>query len=243
MQEWNLQYRAQPLSDDTTKQRILHQYCFNQQSDSKISSEVNKQVGTKVTAGQVARMRREHGLLRRFDTEVAREAHNAQTVDLLEPLLDSSGRSWGYRWAWHHLRNHKGHRASRDFIADFQKARNPARVDARNVRNANRPQNHRKNFVTPGPNYMWCVDGHDKLAPYGIQIYAAIDAYSRRLLWFYVGNANRSQFSVLKQYLDTVKILKRCPSLIRVDFEAEAILIAAVQYCFFIQNEEEVRNA
>jgi hypothetical protein len=90
---------------------------------------------------------------------------------------------------------------------------------------------------------MWCVDGHDKLAPYGIQIYAAIDAYSRRLLWFYVGNANRSQFSVLKQYLDTVKILKRCPSLIRADFGAEAILMAAVQYCFFIQNEEEVRNA
>ncbi|KAL6229678.1 hypothetical protein BDW75DRAFT_235014 [Aspergillus navahoensis] len=30
-----------------------------------------------------------------------------------------------------------------------------------------------------GPNFIWSIDGYLKLAPYGIEIYAAIDAYSR----------------------------------------------------------------
>jgi hypothetical protein len=39
-------------------------------------------------------------------------------------------------------------------------------------------------FLVPGPNYQWCIDGHDKLKAYGFEIYAAIDAYSRNIIWF-----------------------------------------------------------
>jgi hypothetical protein len=31
----------------------------------------------------------------------------------------------------------------------------------------------------PGPNYAWSIDAHCKLEHFGIQIYAAIDVYSR----------------------------------------------------------------
>ncbi|KAM4060319.1 hypothetical protein HRG_014236 [Hirsutella rhossiliensis] len=43
-------------------------------------------------------------------------------------------------------------------------------------------------FLVPGPNYQWCIDGHDKLKAYGFEIYAAIDAYSRNIIWFYIGH-------------------------------------------------------
>ena len=33
----------------------------------------------------------------------------------------------------------------------------------------------------PGPNHLWSIDGHDKFRNYGIEIYAGIDAYSRRI--------------------------------------------------------------
>jgi len=35
--------------------------------------------------------------------------------------------------------------------------------------------------MTDGLNQVWCIDGHDKLSAYLIQIYAAVDAYSRKI--------------------------------------------------------------
>ena len=40
----------------------------------------------------------------------------------------------------------------------------------------------RENYITPGPNFLWCLNGHDKFSQYKIQIYAAIDAYSRKII-------------------------------------------------------------
>ena len=61
------------------------------------------------------------------------------------------------------------------------------------------------NYVVPGPDWLWRLDGHDKLARFGIEIYGCVDAYSRKIIWFYVGSSNRTQVSVLRQYLYTVK--------------------------------------
>jgi len=43
-----------------------------------------------------------------------------------------------------------------------------------------------------GPNYCWSLDGLDKFRQFGIQIYAAIDMYSRKIIWTYCGHSNRS---------------------------------------------------
>ena len=38
-------------------------------------------------------------------------------------------------------------------------------------------------FLKQGPNYLWSVDGHEKLAqPYGIYIYGVMDTFSRKVL-------------------------------------------------------------
>jgi hypothetical protein len=50
----------------------------------------------------------------------------------------------------------------------------------------------RDDFVTSGPDFIWSLDGHDKLLRYGIQIYGAVDAYSRKIIWWYVGNSNKT---------------------------------------------------
>ena len=41
-------------------------------------------------------------------------------------------------------------------------------------------------YIVPGSNYVWSIDGHMKLSQYGIEIYRAIDAYSRYIPWIYV---------------------------------------------------------
>ncbi len=48
----------------------------------------------------------------------------------------------------------------------------------------------RPEAIYHGNDYCWSIDGHDKLKAYGIEIYGAVDAYSRRILWFYVGITN-----------------------------------------------------
>ena len=55
------------------------------------------------------------------------------------------------------------------------------------------------------PNYVYHVDGHDKLTPYGFAFHAAIDGYSRRLMWLQVGPSNSKPKLVAKYYVDCVE--------------------------------------
>ena len=87
-----------------------------------------------------------------------------------------------------------------------------------------------ENYIVPGPDWLWCLDGHDKLARYGIEIYGSVDAYSRKIIWFYVGVSNRTQVSVLHQYLHTIKTLGYCPNYLRTDRGRETLMMADAYY-------------
>ena len=36
----------------------------------------------------------------------------------------------------------------------------------------------RGEYIVPRPDYLWSIDGHDKLKPWGIEIFAREDAYT-----------------------------------------------------------------
>jgi hypothetical protein len=40
----------------------------------------------------------------------------------------------------------------------------------------------RDNYVIPGPDWLWCLNGHDKLSRFGIEIYDYVDAYNRKII-------------------------------------------------------------
>lgn len=60
-----------------------------------------------------------------------------------------------------------------------------------------------------------------KLEPYGIEIYAGIDAYSRYIIWIYCGITARTALSVLNQFLDIVETVQLQPQKIRSDHGSE----------------------
>jgi hypothetical protein len=91
-------------------------------------------------------------------------------------------------------------------------------------------QRHQGAYITPGPNFIWSIDGYLKLAPYGIEIYAAIDAYSRYIIWIYVGISSCTAVSVLQPFLDTLDITQQQPRFVRSDQGTETILLAEAQY-------------
>ena len=75
----------------------------------------------------------------------------------------------------------------------------------------------RKEDSIKGPNRVFSVDGHDKLSRFGFEIYGAIGAYSRYIVWCYIGISNRTAVSVNKQYLQLLRTTLHMPKLIRSD--------------------------
>jgi hypothetical protein len=40
----------------------------------------------------------------------------------------------------------------------------------------------RDNYVIPGPDWLWCLNGYNKLSRFGIKIYGCVDAYARKII-------------------------------------------------------------
>ena len=105
---------------------------------------------------------------------------------------------------------------------------NPIAIERR----IRRLQSKKGEYIVPGPDWIWSIDGHDKLSPFGIEIYACIDAYSRNIIWIYVGISNRTSHSVVHQYLITCAKLGYYPKLFRADRGGELLLIAEAYFIF-----------
>jgi len=74
------------------------------------------------------------------------------------------------------------------------------------------------------------MDAYCKFEMYGIQVYAGIDAYSRRIMWIYVGISGRTAVSVQAQYLATLTNGRVLPQIITSDRGAETTMAADLHY-------------
>ena len=75
-------------------------------------------------------------------------------------------------------------------------------LDPQNVDKRRRRRLRRRIYHSPGPNFVWHIDGHDKLKPYGISIHECIDGCSRRIIWLEVAASNKVPELIAKRYLD-----------------------------------------
>lgn len=89
---------------------------------------------------------------------------------------------------------------------------------------------HRRQAIFRGPNWVWSVDGHEKLRNWGIDIYGAIDGYSRYIIWMWVGPSSLTQVCVAKQYLQAIEEHSIRPFFIRSDRGTETALMADTHY-------------
>ena len=79
----------------------------------------------------------------------------------------------------------------------------------------------RRVYSNPGPNYVWHIDGRDKLKPFGFSVHGAIDGYSRKVLWVKVLRSNNSPSVIGGIYLDYVKEMEGCPIKLVTDLGTE----------------------
>ena len=72
-------------------------------------------------------------------------------------------------------------------------------------------------IIQKAPNFIWHIDGHDKLKPLEFSVHGCVDGFFQRLLWLEIGPTNKNPEGIAKFYLDTVKQLGGVPQKIRSD--------------------------
>jgi hypothetical protein len=81
------------------------------------------------------------------------------------------------------------------------------------------------------------MDGHDKFRIAGIQIYGCVDAFSRKVIWIYVGHNSRTQVSVVHQYLKLLLRKRRVAEILRTDHGVETPMMADAHFAIRQDND------
>jgi hypothetical protein len=232
--DWGTTRRAL-TSDAAVIAQVEELYFSTHKDDEAIASALHIQ-GLHTSARQVREIRMTNGWLHRAGDATQLAQQRTETFARVHAALqEGTCRCYGRGFLQSYLRLN-GYIAREDDVRDAI-----AFYDAQGTQARRRgPDKRRRNgeFITPGPDFLWCCDGHDKFRNYGIEIYAAVDAYSRRIQWIYIGNSNRRQISILRQMLDTIKYHNRYPSFWRSDRGKEVLLLTDSHYSFFRKHKQ-----
>ena len=111
-----------------------------------------------------------------------------------------SGSIVGYRSMWQKLVVDHHLAVSKEFVRKALKILDPEGV---NKRSRNRLQ--RRQYNGKGPNFIWHLDGYNKLKPYGFCVHGCIDRYSRQVMWLEVGHTNNHPGVIANYFLNCVQ--------------------------------------
>jgi hypothetical protein len=223
----------EPLSGITISliDGFVHRHKYN---DTQIVDALSH-CGIQSSVNQIKTLRLQRGWTLRNLSLDTQEAAWLRTKELCyEAVKDGPARNWGRQHLQTYLRTHYNFQASVKHVQQALKEINDARgIDRRPGMKSTR----RFEALFHGPNYLWSIDGHSKLSPYGIDIYGAVDGYSRRLIWLYIGVSNQTQVSIAKQYLAAVEDHGIRPQFIRSDRGIEVDMLIDIQYNFYRSTE------
>lgn len=148
--------------------------------------------------------------------------------------VNSSGINLGYRSMWRRLKSKYHLIVKQATVLKYLRIVDPEGIELRS-----RYRLKRRTYLLPGPNYMWHMDGYDKLKPYGFAIYALIDGYSRKILYMAVSTTNNKP-EVIAHYFTIVVLEHGCvPTILRVDAGTENPLTGLIQQALRHYHEDE----
>ena len=93
-----------------------------------------------------------------------------------------------------------------------------------------------RSYVSVGPNYLWHIDGYDKIKPYRFAIHGAIDGFSRKIAWLRVASSNNNPKVIASYYMDCIRQLRLVP---RADRGTKNTIICGIQH-FLQRNAEDL---
>jgi hypothetical protein len=163
---WGLQrYIRSDFSDSLVELVRGYFYTFGY-SDESIVRDLQRQHAIHATAYTIRQIRWRNGMKRRFRTIEEREAALRTAIDFLEHDLQRSTaiRSLGRGHLYNYVRSKGQVLISQNRLYDFYRTIFPKEVQRRREGNFK----YRTDFQVPGPNFLWCLDGYEKLKRFGI---------------------------------------------------------------------------
>ena len=157
---------------------------------------------------------------------------SADIASAILTKLEGSGSLLDYR-SFHQRLRSRGIVTDRESVRICMKVLDPAGVSLRKQHKL-----ARRSYCNKGPNYLWHIDGNDKLKPFGLCIHRAIDGFSRKVLWLNVSPSNKYPAVISKYFLDfpisifPVSKINGSARVVRADRGVENCIIAGMQRYF-----------
>lgn len=204
------------------REEIIHNYFSLGFTASEIALFLVSVHGICISLRHLKRILRRLGCTRR-----QRPSDLNEVVQAVEEELRGSGSLLGYRAMHQRLINQHGLVTTREVVRHVLKIFDPEGVEQRS-----RHRLRRRVYRCKGPNYLWHIDGYDKLKPFGFCIHGAIDGFSRRIVWLEVASSNNDPRVIAQYFLDYARELGGTARIIRGDRGTENVNIAAIQRFF-----------
>ncbi|KAF1936682.1 hypothetical protein EJ02DRAFT_479412 [Clathrospora elynae] len=229
---WDIRRCITSDVEQQLKNRIIVLFYQLNLDDSEILRMLHAEGYTNISPATIVRLRFTLGLKHKDEQDIADIlAYGLVEEEMKKGIIDGYGR----QMLQVHFKQHNMF-FSRNRLFKAYCTLNPEAVERRR----NDQQRRRGEYIVPGPNWCWSINGHNKLKPYGIQIYACIDAYSRYVIWAYVGVSAATSLSVLHQYLHTVKEMGVYPQFLRSDCGSETGQISYAHFMLSSSHREGI---
>ncbi|KAK0151963.1 hypothetical protein N1851_006662 [Merluccius polli] len=112
-------------------------------------------------------------------------------------------------------------------------------LDPEGVQMRLRQHLRRRQYQNPGPNFLWHVDGYDKLKPYGICINGAVDGFSRMVIWLHAYSTNSNPRVIAGYFIDEAENRGGTHSRIRTDLGTENCVMGQMQVFLRSTHDDE----
>ena len=166
--EWEFEKRLQrvPITEELIN-RVRYYFFKYGYSDSSILRDL-RQDGFEIGPSTLKVIRWQNGMKRRFYTDEERDAALGIAHKFLEDDLQRSAaiKGFGRGWLYHYVRLKAGVLVSQNRLYEYYRQQHPDEVRKRREG----CWKHRKEFSVPGPNFLWSLDGYDKLKNFGFQV-------------------------------------------------------------------------
>ncbi|XP_074109299.1 uncharacterized protein LOC141534056 [Cotesia typhae] len=147
----------------------------------------------------------------------------------------SSGSCIGYKRMWQRLKLLYGLKVKRSTVNKILHIVDPDSIEERSRRRL-----LRRKYSVPGPNFLWHIDGYDKLKPFGFAIHGCLDGFSRKIIWLEVATSNNKPEIIAHYFLKAVQKLKLLPTLIRSDCGTENCIVEALQQTLRFHHDDNL---
>ena len=154
----------------------------------------------------------------------------AEVRQAVQNELEGPGILLGYRAMQQKIRQKYEMKVPRHLVHDVMYDLCPEELEKRRPGNRKKPHGH---FTTKGPNWVWSLDGHDKLMGYQnstfpIAVYGCIDTASRKILWLKVWDSNSNPKVIGKWYLEYIYEKKIIPNSLWIDKGTDTGIMATM---------------